>query len=206
ATSNIKVDQSFSDRHPTVPSGDYVALTVRDTGRGMDKETQAHMFEPFFTTKPKGGGAGLGLATVYSIVKQSGGYIWAYSELGVGTTFRAYLPRVQAELPKAPEAVAPAAEPKVTETILLVEDENAVRDLIRRFLDMRGYKVLEAASGPEALRISREYPDTIDLLVTDVVMPRMSGRELALQLASERPKMNVLYMSGHTEEAIVHHG
>ncbi|MFN7997552.1 MAG: chemotaxis protein CheB [Bryobacteraceae bacterium] len=205
STANIKVDQSFSERHPTVPAGDYVAVTVRDTGRGMDKETQSHIFEPFFTTKTKGGGVGLGLATVYNIVKQSGGYIWAYSELGVGTTFRAYLPRIAAETAERSKVQEPA-EPKGTETILLVEDESAVRHLVRRFLDMRGYKVLEAGDAPEALRMSREYPETIHLMVTDVVMPRMSGRELALQLASERPDMNVLYMSGHTEDAIVHHG
>ena len=204
ATSNVEADTAFAANHPTVPVGNYVALTVRDTGAGMDPQTQARIFEPFFTTKPKGVGTGLGLATVYSIVNQSGGHILAYSELGVGTTFTVYLPRVNGELASLPEIASAATDG--TETILLVEDQSPVRELARRFLEMAGYHILEAPNGPEALRVSREYPERIHLMVTDVVMPRMSGRELALQLASERPDMQVLYMSGNTEEAIVHHG
>jgi two-component system, cell cycle sensor histidine kinase and response regulator CckA len=205
ATSNLDADAAFSGEHPTVPVGRYVVLTVRDSGTGMDPQTQSHIFEPFFTTKPRGSGAGLGLATVYSIVNQSGGYITAYSEWGVGSTFSVYLPRV--EVPAAQDSSEHADVTATgTETVLLVEDQHPVRELARRFLEIAGYKVLEAPSGPDALRISREHEGHIDLMVTDVVMPRMSGRELALQLASERPEMKMLYMSGHTEEAIVHHG
>jgi CheY-like chemotaxis protein len=206
ATSDVDVGRGFSEQHPTVPAGQYVRIEVQDTGTGMDEQTQAHIFEPFFSTKPKGSGAGLGLSTVYSIVKDSGGYICAYSELAVGTTFTVYLPRIAGE-PLRPDGLAPGpTEAKGTETILLVEDEHAVRELARRFLELHGYRVLSAANGPEALRISREQGPPIHMMVTDVVMPRMSGRELALQLASERPDMKVLYMSGHTEDAIVHHG
>ena len=206
SASNLNADAAFAESHPTVPVGQFVALMVQDTGTGMDPQTQARIFEPFFTTKPKGSGAGLGLATVYSIVNQSGGYIRAYSELGVGSTFTVYLPRVNGEV--ADQSLAEPGDDVTqgTETILLVEDQNPVRELVRRFLEMAGYRVLEAGGGPEALGISREHAGPIDLMVTDVVMPRMSGRELALQLASERPQMKVLYMSGHTEDAIVHHG
>jgi CheY-like chemotaxis protein len=162
------------------------------------------MFEPFFTTKPKGTGTGLGLSTVYEIVGANGGYVSAYSTLGIGSAFTVYLPRV--------DGVSSAEQPKPgpqefrgTETVLLVDDEHTVRELARRFLEGRGYHVLTASSGPEALRISREHGEPIHLLMTNVVMPRMSGRELALQLAPERPDMRVLYISGHAEDAIVHH-
>jgi two-component system CheB/CheR fusion protein len=205
ATANVDANGDFSKCHPTVPFGRYVTFTVRDTGAGMDGQTQARMFEPFFTTKPKGMGAGLGLSTVYDTVKANGGYVSAYSELGVGTTFTVYLPRV--EDGAAPELTASELEKsRGTETILVVEDDHAVRELARRFLEGRGYRVLAASGGPEALRISRESSQPIHLLVTNVVMPRMSGRELALQLAAERPEMRVLYVSGHTEDAIAHHG
>ena len=206
ATANVDVDEAFTERHPVVPAGQYVAITVKDTGTGMDEETQAHLFEPFFTTKPRGKGVGLGLSTAYSIVKQSGGYIWAYSEMGVGTTFSVYLPRVEPEPAGHEVAPLPAPDAGGTETILLVEDENGVRSLVRRFLELCGYQVLDAPSGPEALRASREHSGPIHLMVTDVVMSRMSGRELAFQLASERPNMKVLYMSGNTEDTIIHHG
>ncbi len=206
STANVDVDEGFAEQHPAVPVGRYVTIAVKDTGTGMDAETQSHMFEPFFTTKPKGSGAGLGLATVYSIVKQNAGYIWAYSELGVGSTFTVYLPRVEAKVERA-EGAAPQPEKlRGTETILLVHDENAVRTVARRFLEMRGYSVIEASSGPDAIRVSREHDGPIHLMVTDVVMPRMSGRELAFQLAPERPDMKVLYVSGYTEDAIIHHG
>ncbi|MBV9506722.1 MAG: PAS domain-containing protein, partial [Acidobacteriia bacterium] len=205
-TADVDADESFSEKHPTVAQGQYVSITVKDTGTGMDQETQARMFEPFFTTKPKGGGVGLGLPTVYSIVKRSGGYVWAYSELGLGTTFTVFLPRFQDAECGAEPAPTDVPEPLGTETVLLVEDEHAVRELGRRFLEIQGYRVLDAAGGPEALRISREHEGAIQLMVTDVVMPRMSGREVALQLARERPEMKVLYTSGHTEDAIVAHG
>jgi two-component system CheB/CheR fusion protein len=204
-TARVDVDEAFSERHPAVPAGQYTTLTVKDTGTGMDAETQSHLFEPFYTTKPKGTGVGLGLSTVYGIVKQSGGYIWAYSELGVGSTLSVYLPRVEEELVGGAEQ-AQAEVAGGTETILLVEDEQIVRELARRFLEKRGYRVMAAANGPEALRISREFNGAIHLLLTDVVMPHMSGREVAFQLAGERPDMKALYMSGHTEDAIIHHG
>ena len=204
-TANLEADQKFCETHPTVPAGSYVAITVQDSGTGMDEQTQKRMFEPFFTTKPKGSGIGLGLSTVYSILKQTGGYVSAYSELGKGTAFTVYLPRVdEAASEKSP--AAPVAQERGTETVLLVEDEHAVRELARRFLEKQGYRVLEAANGSEALRTARGHAGPIHMMVTDVVMPKMSGREVALQLASERPDMKVLYMSGHTEDAIVDHG
>ncbi len=203
-TANLDADQEFTGRNPTVPVGNYVTITVQDTGTGMDEQTKARMFEPFFSTKPKGIGVGLGLPTVYSIVKGAGGYISATSRLGVGTNFTVYLPRVEPEA--EPQTAKPAEAADGNETVLLVEDEHAVRELTRRFLEMRGYRVLEAANGREALRISRTHNGPIHIMVTDVVMPKMSGREVALQLASERPDMKVLYVSGHTEESIVDHG
>jgi PAS domain S-box-containing protein len=206
STANVDADESFSGRHPAVPVGHYVAVSVNDTGTGMSEETQSHLFEPFFTTKAKGMGVGLGLATTCNIVKECGGYIWAYSELGVGSTFTVYLPRVEPE-PTAAAGPPPRREQlRGSETILLVDDEAAVRALARRFLELQGYTVLEARNGPEALRASREYKGPIHLMVADVAMPRMSGRELAFLLAPERPETKVLYISGHTEDAIIHHG
>lgn len=206
ATSNVVVDRAFAGSHPTVPAGNFVAITVQDGGTGMDEQTQAHMFEPFFTTKARGRGTGLGLSTVQGIVKESGGHLWAYSALGVGTTFTVYLPKVEPEAPLA-EGAAPALEQAGgTETILLVEDERAVRDLARRLLELHGYRVLEATGGQEALRIAREHRAPIHLMVTDVGLPRISGREIAFRLASERPDMKVLYVSGHADDAIAQHG
>ena len=172
----------------------------------MDAETLAHVFEPFYTTKEQGEGTGLGLATVYGIVKQSGGSVWAYSEPGLGTTIKIYLPRV--ELPADSTTVAaPAVEPvRATGTILLVEDEPLLRKLARRILEMRGYTVHEAANAPEAIRFSELHADAIDLMITDVVMPGMSGAELARQMATLRPSMRVLYVSGYTDDAIAQHG
>jgi nitrogen-specific signal transduction histidine kinase/ActR/RegA family two-component response regulator len=205
-TADVDIDENFSERHPAVPVGHYVAISVNDTGAGMDPETQSHLFERFFTTKPKGSGTGLGLSTVYSIVKQSGGYIWAYSEIGVGSTFTVYLPRVEGEAESRDSARPQREHRDGTETVLIVDDEAPVRMVARRFLEMRGYRVLEASNGPDAIRVSREHEGPIHIMVTDVVMPRMSGRELAFQLAPERPGMKVLFMSGHTEDAIIHHG
>jgi CheY-like chemotaxis protein len=200
-TRNCDLDQSYTASHPLMKPGSYVLLDVTDTGTGMDEETQAHIFEPFFTTKEKGKGTGLGLATVYGIVKQSGGFIWVYSELGKGTSFKIYLPRVnEAEvhigIPK-PTAEIPAG----TETVLLTEDEQDVREIAREFLESGGYKVIEAKNGKEAISIAAEHRGKIDLLVTDMVMPGMTGQELAVQLQQEHPRVSVVFMSGYSEHA-----
>jgi CheY-like chemotaxis protein len=171
----------------------------------MDAETQARIFEPFFTTKEKGKGTGLGLSTVYGIVKQSGGYVWVYSELGRGTTFKVYLPLAEGVGAVRQPEIALAADPQGMETVLLVEDEEHVRHVAREFLQIRGYSVLEAKNGGDALQIAHSHPGPIHLLLTDVVMPGMNGRELWQRL-SWRPEMKVLYMSGYPENAIVQHG
>jgi CheY-like chemotaxis protein len=172
----------------------------------MDKETQSHLFEPFFTTKAKGEGTGLGLSTVYGIVKQSGGNIWAYSESGLGTTFKIYLPRVEEAVKTYKPKLAPRVSPGGSETILLVEDEEAVRVIVSKILQNKGYAVLEARQGHEALQICKDHQGPIHLMVTDVVMPHMSGSELAERLATLRPELRVLFMSGYPDNAIVHHG
>ncbi len=181
-------------------------LMVSDTGHGMDKETQSHIFEPFFTTKEQGKGTGLGLSTVYGIVSQSGGAIEVESESGRGTTFKILLPRV--DEPVAVQATARALDERAPaiETILLVEDEDVVRNLVSQVLSTSGYRVLEAANGKDALQICELHSEPIHLMVTDVVMPHMGGRELAEQMAKIRPATKVLYVSGHTEDSIVHHG
>jgi PAS domain S-box-containing protein len=205
-TANGELDEAYADGHPVVNPGRYVKLAVSDTGIGMDAETKSHIFEPFFTTKEKGKGTGLGLATVYGIVKQSGGYVWVSSEPGRGTTFKIYLPRVEeaGESVQFPEAAGhPIA---ASETILLVEDEEAVRALAARILQRLGYKVLESTSPEDALRISERHTDPIHLLVTDVVLPRMSGPKIAEHLTFLRPNMKVLYMSGYTDDTIVRSG
>jgi len=185
--------------------GDFVMATISDVGLGMDEETMSHIFEPFFTTKEQGQGTGLGLATVHGIVEQSNGAIQVSSEMGKGSVFHVYLP-VALGSAEPEGAVAPLGEARGTETLLLVEDEEMVRQLVARVLRDLGYEVFETSSGDEALSLSDSLDRPIDLLVTDVVMPGMSGRELAEILIVKRPTTRVLFMSGYTDEAIVHHG
>ncbi len=189
-----------------MPAGEYVRLTVTDSGTGMDAEALRHLFEPFYTTKEPGKGTGLGLATVYGIVKQSGGFIFAESEWGRGSLFRIYLPRVSGAL-SAVEGTPPSLPLRPAEgTVLLVEDEDAVRRLARRVLEGVGYRVLAAASGAEALRMVDELEGPLDLMVTDVIMPGMSGQELSNRLRLRRPDLPILYVSGYTDDAILQHG
>ena len=205
-TANVELGNAYAREHVSVTPGPYVMLAVSDTGCGMNAETQARIFEPFFTTKEPGKGTGLGLSTVYGIVKQSDGNIWVYSEPGRGSTFKIYLPRIE----EAVETVEPGAVPTRTfrgsETILLVEDEDSVRRLARSILQANGYTVLEAHHGKEAILLSGRHEGPIHLMITDIVMPEMSGRELAERLKPSRPDMKVLFMSGYTDKAIVHHG
>ena len=205
-TATVRVDESYVQRHAIVPAGDYVLLTVTDSGQGIAAEDMAHIFEPFYTTKEAGKGTGLGLATVYGIVKQNGGFVWVYSEPGLGTTFKVYLPQVQ-PLSSGIVITKPAeSSPRGCETLLLVEDEASVRQAARQFLTGRGYTVLEATDGEDAIRASREYRGLIHLLVTDVVMPRMGGPTLAERLTDERPDVKVLFVSGYAENTILKHG
>jgi len=201
-TTNVEMDRTIARSHFPIKPGPYVLLAVSDTGMGMDAETQARIFEPFFTTKEKGKGTGLGLAMVYGIVKQSGGYIWVYSEAGKGTTFKIYLPRSEDEVDESIPGRSGAEAQQGTETVLLVEDEEAVRTLVRNVLRKKGYRVLEASQGEEALEFSELYRGRIDLLVTDVVMPQMNGRELARRLVNSRPETKVLYISGYADNAV----
>jgi PAS domain S-box-containing protein len=204
-TANVEVAETFRHGQVVMP-GRYVLLSVSDTGMGMDEATKARIFEPFFTTKDVGRGTGLGLSTVYGIVKQSGGHVFVYSEPGRGSTFKVYLPRVDEAVEPEPVAETPGDLPRGDEVILLVEDEPGVRALVRNSLRARGYAVLEARHGIEALLLSARHPGPVHLLLTDVVMPQMSGREVAAQVLASRPGTKVLYMSGYAENSVVHHG
>ncbi len=199
-TSNAELDRTYNSTHPIVRPGKYVLLAVSDTGTGMDAETQAHIFEPFFTTKEPGKGTGLGLATVYGVVKQSGGFIWVYSEVGKGTSFKIYLPRVNQPEDKGSVPLPFAEAPRGTETILLTEDEQDVREVAREFLESGGYTVIEAHNGADALRLATEHKAAINLLVTDMVMPGMTGKELARRLHHQHSGIGVVYMSGYSEQ------
>jgi CheY-like chemotaxis protein/two-component sensor histidine kinase len=205
-TTNVDLDESYAHEHVDARTGRHVKLAISDNGAGMDKQTLLRIFEPFFTTKDQSKGTGLGLSTVYGIVKQSGGHIGVYSEPGMGTTFKVYLPRIEGELDFNEPRVAGTDSPKGTETILLVEDEASVRKLARTILQDNGYTVVEAESGDQARAISGQHEGRIQLMLTDVIMPGTSGRELAQSVATSRPEMRVLYMSGYTDDAIVHHG
>jgi CheY-like chemotaxis protein len=205
-TSNIELDEVYASNHRSVIPGPYVMMAVSDTGSGIDSETMEHMFEPFFTTKGIGKGTGLGLSTVYGIVKQSGGNIWVYTELGKGTTFKIYFPLVNESNGQHEKATSSATLERGTETILLVEDEELLRKLGRDILEANGYKVIEAKDGVDALAVCEQLDEDIHLLLTDVVMPQMGGRELAEKLAGKYPAMRVLFTSGYTDDAIVRHG
>jgi PAS domain S-box-containing protein len=205
-TSRVHLDESYAREHVIVPPGEYVLLAVTDTGQGIAPEHISHIFEPFYTTKAEGKGTGLGLATVYGIVKQTHGFVWAYSEIGLGTTFKIYLPCAHSAK-SCTAAPAPVQDCRGgSETILLVEDEAAVRRSTIEFLSMNGYTVLEAQDGQEALKVARSYAGPIDLMVSDVVMPHMGGVQVAEQLAAERPGMKVLFMSGYAESTVLRHG
>ncbi|MGC1966093.1 MAG: PAS domain S-box protein [Candidatus Acidiferrales bacterium] len=207
-TANVELDKAAAHPPAVLSPGKYVMLAVTDNGCGMDAETQAHIFEPFFTTKEKGKGTGLGLATVYGIVKQSGGYVWVYTEPGRGTSFKVYLPRIEDEqTARGRDGKSDAQElPRGSETVLLVEDEKGVRELAREYLELTGYTVIAAEDGHTALELAAMHVGPIQLLMTDVVMPGISGRELAGRVKTIRPEIKVLFMSGYTDQAVVHHG
>ena len=205
-TSNTNLDATYAMEHTSVKSGKYVMLAVSDTGVGMDAETVAHIFEPFYTTKESGRGTGLGLSTVYGIVKQSGGYIWVYSEPRKGSTFKVYLPRVEEAVEEPTPKKVPMGDHRGSETVLLVEDEEAVRELVRTILTNQGYEVIVARDPRHAEEIAGKFPREIHLLLTDVVMPGTSGRELAARIMANRPGIRVLYMSGYTENVVTSGG
>jgi CheY-like chemotaxis protein len=205
-TDNVFLDEGYVSTHLGSQVGPHVMLAVTDTGHGMDQKTMARIFEPFFTTKELGKGTGLGLSTVYGIVKQSGGNIWVYSEPGRGTTFKIYLPRVDDVAEEYTRTMEDDERTRGTETILLVEDEEMLRKLARQTLKGYGYHILEASNGDEAITVCNQYQGEIDLLLTDVIMPRMNGRELSKCLLKTRPNLRVLFMSGYTDDAIVHQG
>jgi CheY-like chemotaxis protein len=200
-TSNSELDDRYTEQNPEARPGHYVLVAISDTGQGMDESTKARIFEPFFTTKELGKGTGLGLAMAYGFIKQSGGHIEVHSTLRHGTVFKLYLPRADEVMPVAtvlPEQFTPLVG---TETILVVEDEATIRNLLRRVLQSRGYTILEARDGQEALEVAQQHVGRIDLLITDLVMPRMSGRELARRLAQLQPEVRILLISGYSDKA-----
>ena len=205
-TQDVEIDRDRCQIHPDARPGRYVQLSVTDTGCGLTPEVRAHLFEPFFTTKGPGKGTGLGLATVYGIVQQSGGFITVHSEVGIGTAFHIYVPAVDSEPSSQPVAEPTSIDPRGSETILIVEDEEGVRRIAQLALDMQGYRILEADCAPEAIRLFETHKDKINLLLTDVVMPEMSGRHLAERLRMVRPDLKVLYMSGYNDDDVVRHG
>jgi two-component system cell cycle sensor histidine kinase/response regulator CckA len=205
-TANTTLDGAYASRHVGVTPGEYIMLAISDTGTGMDQDTKTRVFEPFFTTKEKGKGTGLGLSTVYGIVRQSGGNVWVYSELGKGTTFKVYLPQIEDDVAVRGALKEDLTRHRGTETVLLVEDEDTVRKLTSELLEESGYVVLEANGGEQAMALFQAHKGPIDILITDVVMPKMSGKEVAEQLRNVHPETKVLFMSGYTDEAIVHHG
>jgi len=201
-TANVDLDRNFIKRHPHVQPGPHVLLSVSDTGTGMDEETKSHIFEPFFTTKEEGKGTGLGLATVYGIVRQCGGWIWVYSELGQGTSFKLYFPRCDAQVSESQPATVELAELRGTEKVLLAEDDPGVLSLVSSILNGLGYKVLEASTGEEAITVAEGETGPIDLLVSDIVMPGMSGYDLSRRLTQVRPTLKVLLISGYTDRTV----
>jgi CheY-like chemotaxis protein len=205
-TDNVELDEDYARSHIGTHAGQYVRLAISDNGKGMSPEVREKIFEPFFSTKEKGKGTGLGLSTVYGIVKQSGGNIWVYSEPEKGTTFKIYFPRVDEPLEAFKERLESGDFPRGSETILVVEDGEEVRKFTVQILEKQGYRVLEAPNGEEAFVLFQNYKEPIHLVLTDVVMPGMSGRELADALLNLHPELKVIYMSGYTDNSIVHHG
>jgi two-component system, cell cycle sensor histidine kinase and response regulator CckA len=205
-TANVDLDNHYIRDHPIMGKGSYIMLAISDNGIGMDAATQARIFEPFFTTKEKGRGTGLGLSTVYGIVKQSNGYIWAYSEPGKGTTFKVYFPRAKVASLQPKDNGKYRIDAESSKTVLLVEDEKSVRALASRILSERGYNILQASDGMEALKIAREHSGNIDLVLTDVVMPGINGKTLVARLKSERPGIKSLFISGYTDSTIADRG
>ncbi len=205
-TASVRLDDAYVQAHSIVPPGEYILLTVTDSGQGIAPEHLLHIFEPFYTTKEEGKGTGLGLATVYGIVKQNSGFIWVYSEPGLGTTFKIYLPQAKGAAVVLPPVPSAEGYSGGCETVLLAEDESAVRQSTREFLSLNGYIVLEAKNGTDALAVAREYKGPIHLMISDVVMPQMGGARLAGELASERPDMKVLFVSGYAETTVARHG
>jgi two-component system cell cycle sensor histidine kinase/response regulator CckA len=202
-TTNVELDKAYAQVHVEVQPGQYVMLEVTDTGSGMDADIRSHIFDPFFTTKEVGKGTGLGLSTAYGIVRQSGGYIWVYSEPGQGSVFKIYFPRVTAEMEAATPSQGAEVTPEGHETILLVEDDDGVREIAGRILRGSGYQVLPARDGQEAIEVCQSYQGTIHLMLTDVVMPGINGRDLSIRLTGLRPEMKVVYMSGYAESNII---
>ncbi|MBT9438751.1 MAG: response regulator, partial [Desulfobacterales bacterium] len=207
-TDNADLNENYFREHGIEgeKSGHYVVLAVSDTGSGMDKKTQEHIFEPFFTTKEVGKGTGMGLSTIYGIIKQNNGFVWVYSEPGQGATFKVYLPEVKKDADLEKKEQTHVDDLSGSETVLIVEDNDSLRNFAQKILHIYGYRTLNAENGEDALRVCKEHDGRIDLMITDVVMPKMGGREAAKRLQPLYPQMKVIYMSGYTDNAIVHHG